>query len=231
MHSKFDPKLQALMPSVHDSQEVAVVTPGILDDPGNTIYLARLRDSIPDVKVLLIVRNPIDRVVSDILHEYSVAQHRDEVMPDVNDLIMGRAGQIEQKIISGLSFNEMMFYFSNYTLIYEMVASVFDSEQMMVVNGDKIVTEPLQEIRRVESFLGLPKLYHSDHFFYPKDGGFPCFNFGKYSHCMDPKHKGRKHPQLKHETLQFLEQHFQPMVDAFFLQSGISLQNFMEKFA
>ena len=219
------------MPYVDNSQEVAVATPGILDNPNDTRYLARLRDAIPDIKVLLIVKNPIDRVVSDILHEYSVAQHRDEVMPDLDDLIMGRAGQIEHSGISGLSLNEMVFYLSNYTLIYQMISSVFDSKNIMVVNGDKIVTDPLQEIRRVESFLELPEFYHPDHFFYPEDGRFPCFNFGEHNLCMDPKHKGREHPQLKHETLQFLQLHFQPMVETFFIESGISLQNFMEKFS
>ena len=115
------------------------------------------------MKVLLIVKNPIDRVVSDILHEYSAAQHKEETMPEVDDIILGRAGKIVQRGISGLSLSEMVFYLSNYSLIHQMVEEVFPRENILVVNGDKIVTEPLMEIRRVESFLGLPAFFKESH--------------------------------------------------------------------
>ena len=111
-----------------------------------------------------------------------------------------------------------------------MVSQVFRTQNILVVNGDKIVTDPLEEIQRVESFLGLPQFFQQSHFFYPEDGRFPCFKFGEHNLCMDPKHKGRDHPTLKPETLEFLQQHFQRMVDNFFIETGTSLQNFMEKF-
>ena len=218
------------MPLVRPDQTVVVATPGILDNPGDTTFLTRLHNAIPDVKVLLIVKNPIDRVVSDILHEYSAAQHKEETMPEVDDIILGRAGKIVQRGISGLSLSEMVFYLSNYSLIHQMVEEVFPRENILVVNGDKIVTEPLMEIRRVESFLGLPAFFKESHFFYPEDGRFPCFKFGAHNLCMDPKHKGREHPPLKRKTLDYLKQHFQPMVEKFFQQMGMSLHNFMDKF-
>ena len=218
------------MPYVKDDQMTAVATPGILDKPEDITYLKRLHDAIPEIKVLLVVKNPIDRVVSDILHEFSAAQHKDEIMPDIDDIIMGRAGMIQQRGLSGLSLNDMVFYLSNYTLIYQMVSQVFPTKDLLVVNGDKLVTDPLQEIRRVESFLGLPAFYSQSHFVFPVGGRFPCFKFGEHDLCMDPKHKGREHPTLESETLNYLKSHFQPMVDNFFIESGISLQNFMDKF-
>ena len=211
------------MPFIKGDQMTAVATPGILDKPEDTTYLKRLHDSIPEIKVLLVVKNPIDRVVSDILHEFSTAQHKDEIMPDIDDIIMGSAGLIQQRGLSGLSLNEMVFYLSNYTLIYQMVSQVFPRENILVVNGDMMVTDPLQEIRRVESFLGLDPFFSQYHFVFPEGGRFPCFRFGEHNLCMDPKHKGREHPTLKRETVNYLQRHFQPMVDNFFIETGISL--------
>ena len=111
-----------------------------------------------------------------------------------------------------------------------MLLQVFPEENIMVVDGDNIVTEPLQEIRKVEEYLGLAPYFKDSHFFYPKDGRFPCFKSEGHNLCMDPNHKGREHPTLKRETLDFLQQHFQPMVDTFFQQTGYSFHNFMDKF-
>ena len=176
------------------------------------------------------MKNPIDRVVSDILNEFSAAQHKDEIMPDIDDIIMGNAGQIQQRGLSGLSLNEMVFYLSNYTLIYQMVSQVFPRKNIFIVYGDKIVADPLRDIIKVETFLGLNPFFRQSHFVFPEGGRFPCFKLGEHNLCMDPKHKGREHPTLKRETLNHLQKHFQPMVDNFFNETGIFLKNFMDKF-
>ena len=150
--------IQVGIPSVEDDEDIVVATAGILDRPGDASALERLHSAVPEVKVLLIVRNPIDRLVSDILHEFSEAQHRDEIMPDTDDLIMGRTEKISQRG-PWLSLNEMIFHLSNYTFLYQMVSQVFKPQNILVVNGDKIVTDPLQEIQRVEAFLGLPQFF------------------------------------------------------------------------
>ena len=36
------------------------------------------------------MRNPIDRVVSDIVHEYTSGMLKGQLMPDIDDIIMGR---------------------------------------------------------------------------------------------------------------------------------------------
>jgi hypothetical protein len=42
----------------------------------------------------MIVKNPIDRVVSAILQPYLNGNRKTEVMPDIDDLIMDRVGYI-----------------------------------------------------------------------------------------------------------------------------------------
>ena len=66
-----------------------------------------------------------------------------------------------------------------------------------------MVTDPLLEIRIVETFLGLIPFFLKHNFVYPEVARFPCFKFGGHNLCMDPKCKGQ--------------------------QTGISFQNFMNK--
>ena len=99
----------------------------------------------------------------------------------------------------------------------------------MVVNGDKIIEEPLKEIRRVENYLGLPPFFNEDHFYKPDSNDFPCFSLGSGLRCME-KDKGLKHPPLKNETLEYLRKKFQPVVDQLEQETGVSLNSFMEKF-
>ena len=89
------------MPIATLDQIVIVKAPGVTNKtptPATTlVYLNRLYQAIPDVKILLVVKNPIDRLVLQIVQEYVQygGNHYKEKMPDVNDIIMGRAGEIK----------------------------------------------------------------------------------------------------------------------------------------
>ena len=81
------------MPLAKPNQTVIVKGRGVL----SSISMNRIRETIPDVKLLLVVRNPIDRVVSDIVHEYTSGELKGKPMPNVDDIIMGRTGIIPRK--------------------------------------------------------------------------------------------------------------------------------------
>ena len=78
------------MPDAEPNQTIIVKAAGILRNPA---ALKRIFDVIPDVKMLLVVRNPIKCVVSDIIQEYSVGSLKDKEMQDINDIIMSLAEQ------------------------------------------------------------------------------------------------------------------------------------------
>ena len=110
---------------------------------------------------------------------------------------------------------------SNYSMMFQQITNVFPMQNILIVNGQTLVEDPLSEVKKVEQFLSLPSFFNKDHFVYPKEkNGFPCFNLGEDSHCMDER-KGRPHPPLAEETMDFLRQLFQPMLDQFEMQTGI----------
>ena len=51
------------MPLATPDQLVITKTPGMLDVPHNTSFLQRLRSSIPGVRIIMVVKNPVDRWV------------------------------------------------------------------------------------------------------------------------------------------------------------------------
>ena len=89
------------MPLAAPDQMAIVKALGILTEKENNtetrMHLERLKQAIPDVKILMVVKNPIDRLVSHIVHEFvQPGGHQGgKIMPDVDDIIMGRAGHIE----------------------------------------------------------------------------------------------------------------------------------------
>ena len=118
---------------------------------------------------------------------------------------------------------------TNYHLLYDNLASVFPKENILVVNGDKLIEDPQPEIERVEYFLNLPSFFNEVSFFYPEGSQFPCFKHGEKQTCMRGD-KGREHPTLKKETLDLLENIFDPMVDKLEEQTGVRLHGFRDKF-
>ena len=110
---------------------------------------------------------------------------------------------------------------SNYSMMYQQITNVFPIKNILIVNGQTLVEDPLMEIKKVEQFLNLPSFFNTDHFVYPKEkNGFPCFNHGNDSQCMS-RNKGRPHPPLAEETMEFLQGLFQPMLIQFEKQTGI----------
>ena len=57
------------------------------------------------MKIVLIVRNPITRLVSDIVHEFLVGSLKNEEMPDIDDMILQRTDAGINQKISGQFIN------------------------------------------------------------------------------------------------------------------------------
>lgn len=213
--------LKSKMPAARKDQLVLAKSPTVFQSSNISLTLQRHVDLLPDVKVILVVKNPIDRVVSDILHTYDNGIQAGQKMPDINDIIMDRAGYIQANAFSDLTLSKAVILLSNYSMAYEHMTEVFPRDNMLFVNGQALVEDPLAEIKNVETFLKLASFFNDDHFVYPeKKEGFPCFKIGENAECLS-KRKGRTHPPLAAKTMNFLKKQFQPMLDKFRKQTGI----------
>ena len=82
---------KSLMPPAKPNQKVVVKFPGLFKSKNSTT-VTQMYQSLPDLKLLLIVRNPIIRIVSHFMHEFfnPGGMFSGHEMPDIDDFIMGR---------------------------------------------------------------------------------------------------------------------------------------------
>jgi hypothetical protein len=74
-----------------------------------------------------------------------------------------------------------VFNLTNYNLIYDRLSSVFPKENILVINGDKLIEDPQPEIKMVEDFLNLPSFFDEVSFYYPEGDKFPCLNTERHN--------------------------------------------------
>ena len=88
------------------------------------------------------------------------------------------------------------------------------------MDGDQFVYDPLIELQKIETFLGLPHLISRDNFIYNTTKGFYCIrqedNSGR---CLN-KNKGRKHPDINDLVIRKLRKFYQPYNKYFYKIAG-----------
>ena len=79
------------MPLAKQEQKIIVKIPGLAKTANNRTLL-QLHKALPGLKLLIIVRNPITRILSHIMHEFfnPGGMFEGQELPDIDDLIMGR---------------------------------------------------------------------------------------------------------------------------------------------
>lgn len=95
----------------------------------------RFREVLPDVKLIYVMRHPIDRLVSQYVHEWS------------QRLI---SGPIEEE----LDKNAWMIDYGRYAMQLTPWLEAFGPERILPVFNERIRSAPEQELQRVCDFLG-----------------------------------------------------------------------------
>ena len=92
---------------------------------------------------------------------------------------------------------------------------VFPKEQMLVVDGDRLLIDPLPELRRLETFLGIPHRITEKMIYFDEEKGFLCMVQNGKKRCLG-KTKGQKHPTVNSEVIHKLRQYFVPLNKLFY---------------
>lgn len=157
------------------------------------------------LKLVVMVRNPIVRSVSDflelkswsILNKVDFSNSFSDHVFDINGNI-----QVHSKIVNSSCYSyHIMNWFKE-----------FAKDQFCYVNGDAFTTDPYNEIKSLENCLQLNPFYTQSNFVYNMQRGFYCFSSDTdYSKpiCMS-RSKGRKHPDIDHDTVDRLKLYYNP---------------------
>ena len=168
---------------------------------------ARVFKLNPRMKLIVVLRDPVTRVISHYVHLKTEAWH--DFVNDTRRFNLTDSERIAELIYSlkeheeGKSKGEICAECDlvRQSLYYDHIErwlEYFPLEQFVFVNGARLCTEPSTEIDKMQSFLDLEPCISREHFVFVPAKRFYCIRKPLQSSqlkCMGDD-KGRKHPAI-----------------------------------
>lgn len=181
------------------------------------------------VKLILIVRDPVERAISDYTQLNVKKKARRLETPSFEKVAFDISGNVRK--------SASIIRVSLYDVHFKRWLDYFKRDQIHIVNGDMLIKHPAPELRKVERFLQLKPYYTDSMFVYNRTKGFYCWKKptikSKWSRAPpDPKSspnlitvclgaaKGRKHPKVAPEAIKKLKAFFRPHMKRFYVLAG-----------
>uniref|UniRef100_A0A8C2ZBC6 Sulfotransferase n=1 Tax=Cyclopterus lumpus TaxID=8103 RepID=A0A8C2ZBC6_CYCLU len=182
---------RSMMPKALDGQIVMEKTPRYFVTQETP---ARVHAMSQDVKLIVVVRDPVSRAISD----YTQIISKTPDIPPFESLYISffSLGQIDS-LWSPL-------WIGLYAQHLERWLSWFPRSQIHLVSGERLISDPAGELGKVQDFLGLQRIK-------PEGSSKP--------HCLG-KTKGRTHASINPEVMQRLRDFYKPHNQRFYQLAG-----------
>ncbi|XP_034075361.1 heparan sulfate glucosamine 3-O-sulfotransferase 4 [Gymnodraco acuticeps] len=201
-----------LMPSTLEGQITMEKTPSYFvtnHAPKRIHTMAR------DIKLIIVVRNPVTRAISDYTQTLSKK-------PEINTF---EVLAFKNRTLGLIDASWSALRIGIYALHLESWMQYFPLSQMHFVSGERLIVDPAGEMGKVQDFLGLKRIVTDKHFYFNKTKGFPCLKKPEDSstpRCLG-KSKGRTHPKIDPDVIRRLHKFYKPFNMMFYQMTG---QNF-----
>ncbi|XP_041073065.1 heparan sulfate (glucosamine) 3-O-sulfotransferase 3-like [Carcharodon carcharias] len=201
-----------LMPKALDGQIVMEKTPRYFvtaEAPG------RIHAMSKDTKLIVVVRDPVTRAISDYTQIISKAPG----IPGFETLTF------KNRTTGLIDASWSPIWIGIYAQHLENWLQYFPLSQMHFVSGERLISDPAGELGKVQDFLGLQRMITDEHFFFNETKGFPCLKKPQGNgkpHCLG-KTKGRIHPNIDPGVVEKLREFYRPFNRHFYQMTG---QNF-----
>ena len=164
----------------------------------------------PRIKLILAVRNPVDRAVS----EYTM--HRKNHIERIKSM----RGFKPEDPVPPFELIWRRYLRVMYDTSLENWLKYFRLEQIHVVDGDALRKQPLLELKQIERFLVIESYFQEKHFYFNKTRGMFCMSEPRFEqdNCLSAK-KGLQHPKINETVLQMMRDIFRPHNQRFFALS------------
>ena len=203
--------INSMPPSLPD-QLTMEKTPAYFVTPKAPERLAQLSK---DVKILLILRDPLTRSISD----YLFCQRHGILDKSLSfeEVVLDSKGNVRAETPPCTSILDVNFYdrhYANWNKVWH--------GKIHIVDGEKFSVDPYSELVKVEKFLNLPSYFTKEKFYMNATKHFPCFKQEDgQNYCLSPS-KGVEHPNVSQEVKDKLYDTFRPHVINFCKQAGIN---------
>lgn len=182
-----------------------------------------VRDKVPQrvyrmsksVKLIAIVRNPVERAISDYVQ---VTHRRHGVLPPFERYVTNdKTGKVLRTSIGLIRIGVYVKHLRNWL-------KYFPISQLHFVNGDDLITNPAKELQAVEKFLNIEPFIKKENFYINQTKRFPCisrsFKLKKENSGCLSESKGRPHPSIRSDIRKLLEDYFRPYNEEFYKEVG-----------
>ncbi len=179
----------------------------------------------PNMKLLVILRDPTNRAISDFVH-MKTRKKRFQISESLESLIFNNNNSKTEWPI-----NKTYAFIQNglYSLHLKNWLKYFPRRNFHFVNGDEMITNPGKELLKVQEFLRLEPLVDEQNFVYNATKRFFCVyktlqdrrEKSQNSICLG-KSKGRKHPSVSEKTLQVMREFYRPYNEELYRMTGIN---------
>ena len=171
----------------------------------------RIHELSRKVKLILIVRNPLTRSISDYVQRCSmdIKKKKQLPTPSFDDVVLRHDGKINNEVSE--------INVSMYDVHFQRWLKLFDREQILVVNGDELIANPVPVLQQVETFLNVSHYFKDSLFTIDKEKGFFCWKVNpeaKEPKCLGSS-KGREHPIVSNSTLNKMKEFLKPHAQNF----------------
>jgi hypothetical protein len=128
--------------------------PGTLSGESTPLYLydraamRRIRQTLPDARLIVVVRDPVERAHSNWTHLWSAG------LEPVGDFVQA-CGEEERRIAAGWASFWHYTGLGRYGEQLEYLFTLFPREQVLVLRYRLLVDEPAQSLNRICAFLGV----------------------------------------------------------------------------
>ncbi|KAM4597765.1 heparan sulfate glucosamine 3-O-sulfotransferase 4 [Polymixia lowei] len=201
-----------LMPSTLEGQITMEKTPSYFV---TSHAPKRIHSMARDIKLIIVVRNPVTRAISD----YTQTLSKKPDIPTFEVLAF------KNRTLGLIDASWSALRIGIYALHLESWMQYFPLSQMHFVSGERLIVDPAGEMAKVQDFLGLKRIVTDKHFYFNKTKGFPCLKKPEDSstpRCLG-KSKGRTHPRIDPDVIRRLHKFYKPFNMMFYQMTG---QNF-----
>jgi len=146
----------------NDATFTGEASPTYFDMASSPAIPSLIKATLPEVKIILIVRDPVERAVSQFFHLQKINKIEALLEMDINEFFGGNFSSA----ITQTSPEDLYLYqtlnFSCYFRKLQAYLSVFGKERMLVLSNDQLKNDPSETMERVFNFLNLSDLKNHD---------------------------------------------------------------------
>lgn len=181
----------------------------------------RIHKMNSSIKLILMLRDPVVRTISDYTQVLSNRMEQNKRYVAFEKLVMNR----HERIKSDYNAIQRSIYYKH----LKKWLRFFPLEQFLFINSENFVFDPVSELKRVETFLGIEHRITTDLFYFNSTKKFYCIYkqtrenetlLGEEERCLGET-KGRKHPDVQPIVLQKLQEYFKPYNQLLYDITGI----------